>query len=119
MNVRFFYGTKQQFLDMKQPREEFGLYFCTDTREIYCGDSLYTSAIEKVSVLPEFKNAADGVIYCVDDGNAYYLNTTRDGWEKLSFSMPEGYATEEYVDKKFENFWKEEKVYKLDGGKLA
>ena len=85
MNVRFFCGTKQQFLDMKQPREEFGLYFCTDTREIYRGDSLYTSAIEKVYVLPEFKNAADGVIYCVDDGNAYYLNTTRDGWESCLF----------------------------------
>lgn len=109
MNVRFFFGTKEQYLNMELPRDEYGLYFCTDTRELFRGDVCYTNAIKKVSVLPDIDIAADGVIYCVDDGNAYYLNTTRDGWEKLSFSMPEGYATEEYVDKKFENFWNEEK----------
>ena len=100
-NVRFFFGTKEQYLDLPLPREEVGLYFCTDTCELYRGDDLYTRGIKRVSVLPGFKDAADGMLYCLDNGNAYFLNEARDSWVQLTFTPIDdlGAIADEDVDK--------------------
>ena len=34
MNVRFFGGTKAEYLSLKAPRNPLGLYFCEDTQEL-------------------------------------------------------------------------------------
>lgn len=63
---------------------ENALYFCTDTMELYKGDDSYSAGlrtIESYGALPEHNAAADGVVYlCLDSGNGYILNETRDGY---------------------------------------
>lgn len=76
-------GTKATYLGLLE-KDQNALYFCTDTRELFRGASLYSDGIrfvESYSVLPMFISAADGVLYfCKDSGCGYVLNDTRDDW---------------------------------------
>lgn len=76
-------GTKATYLSLAT-RQDNALYFCTDTRELFKGNDLYSDGLRIVAnydALPEFAKAADGILYfCKDTGCGYVLNETRDGW---------------------------------------
>lgn len=102
-NVRFVSTTKEKWLN-RDTYDEFALYFCTDTCEIFKGSDVYTDGIRVVPTfadLPECPYAADGVIYYVSDTrNGYMMAPDRSGWLQIIYapvtdvaSIPEG---EEY-----------------------
>ena len=75
MNVRFFAGTRAQYDSLPVPRNPLGLYFCEDTHELFWADRLLTDGmrvVEKQADLPAPEQAADGVVY--------YVNETRNGY---------------------------------------
>lgn len=79
-------GTKATYLGLPV-RDPNALYFCTDTRELFKGDDLYTDGVRLVdsyATLPAFDKAADGVMYlCRNNGCCYVLNEARDQWINL------------------------------------
>lgn len=105
MNVRFFNGTKEQYLNLAT-HNPLGLYFCEDTGEMFKGDILITDGtriIPTFADLPEFHCAADGVIYyTLDTQNGYLLNQDRDGWIPIINSNSEETKQElkDYIDEK-------------------
>lgn len=99
-NVRFVRTTKEKQIN-RGTYDQNALYFCTDSREFYRADQLLTDGVRVVASynqLPEFKVAADGILYFVEDTkNGYVLNATRDGWLQVVYapnesleSLPEG-----------------------------
>ena len=84
MNVRFFAGTKAQYLSLPVPRNPLGLYFCEDTKELFWGDLLLTDGMRVVPTkadLPELSRAADGTVYYVTETrNGYILSPDRTEW---------------------------------------
>lgn len=76
-------GTKKTYLGLEK-KSNNNLYFCTDTKELFKGDDLYSDGIRLIntkSSLPSFDTAADGIIYlCEDTGAGYVLNSARNGW---------------------------------------
>ena len=88
MAVKVLYkkGAKATYLGLKK-RSTNALYFCTDTRELYKGDDLYTDGVRVVASyanLPALETAADGKLYfCEDTGSGYVLNAARDGWQPV------------------------------------
>lgn len=76
-------GTKQQYLNLEEHLET-ALYFCTDTKELFKGDDLYSDGLRIVKnfeSLPSYVFAADGILYfCEDTGCGYVLNNLRNGW---------------------------------------
>lgn len=102
-NVRFYSGTKQQYLSLTS-RNPLALYFCDDTGELFKGDILLTDGVRVVPTradLPSFDCAAEGVVYYITDTRAgFMLAPTRDSWLQTIYapvddvdSIPEG---EEY-----------------------
>lgn len=87
MNVRFFFGTKAEYLSLSAPRNKKGLYFCFDTRELFWADRLLTDGTRIVSTfdeLPSFEKAADGITYFVEETrNGYVLSTDRTKWVQV------------------------------------
>lgn len=83
-------GTKQTYLGL-QSRSSNALYFCTDTKELFKGDDLYSDGVRLVAsydLLPGFAVAADGILYfCEDSGCGYVLNTERDAWLKVIYGV--------------------------------
>lgn len=76
-------GTKATYLGLLE-RPPNALYFCTDTKELFKGDDLYSDGLRLVGSydeLPAFIEAADGILYfCQNTGSGYVLNETRDAW---------------------------------------
>lgn len=102
-NVRFVRTTKEKYLN-RDTYDEFALYFCENTGEIFKGSDVYTDGIRIVPTyadLPECPCAADGVIYYVaDTKNGYMMSPDRSEWLQTIYapvtdisSIPEG---EEY-----------------------
>lgn len=83
-NVRFFKGTKAQYLALNTPRNQDALYFCLDTQELYLGDVLLSDGIRVIPThddLPKISDAADGIVYFVrDSGNGYMVSPDRTEW---------------------------------------
>lgn len=83
-------GTKAEYLALTQ-RPDNVLYFCTDTGELYRGDTLYTDGVRKINSnedLPELDAAADGkMYYCADTHCGYVLKNDRTGWEQIIFGV--------------------------------
>ena len=81
--VSYKQGTKQTYLNL-ETRLSNALYFCTDTKELFKGDDLYSDGLRIVksyAALPEFASAADGILYfCADSGSGYVLNEERNAW---------------------------------------
>lgn len=81
--VSYKQGTKATYLGLSEHLST-ALYFCTDTRELFKGDDLYSDGLRLVtsySALPAFSVAADGILYfCEDNGCGYVLNEARNGW---------------------------------------
>lgn len=81
--VSYKQGTKATYLGLTE-RSSSALYFCTDTRELFKGDDLYSDGLRLVAsyvALPAFSVAADGILYfCEDTGCGYVLNADRNGW---------------------------------------
>lgn len=76
-------GSKQTYLGLTS-RLSNALYFCTDTKELYKGDDLYSDGLRfvaSISALPEFSKAADGILYyCQAEETCFVLNEARDDW---------------------------------------
>lgn len=85
--VSYKQGTKATYLGLTT-RYSNALYFCTDTKELFKGDDLYTDGlrfVQNYDALPEFSKAADGVIYyAMEEGASYVLLPARNGWLRLS-----------------------------------
>lgn len=76
MNVRFFAGTKADYLSLPSPRNPLGLYFCEDTKELYWADRLLTDGIRVVPTFADLPTRADAIA----DGIIYYVTETRNGY---------------------------------------
>lgn len=76
MNVRFFAGTKAEYLSLPTPRNPLGLYFCEDTNELFWADRLLTDGIRVVQTFEDLPTRADAVA----DGVVYYVTETRNGY---------------------------------------
>ena len=96
MNVRFFGGTKEQYLSLATPRNPLGLYFCADTRELFWGDKLLTDGTRIIATetdLPNLVNAADGITYFVESTrNGYVISQDRSKWVKVISAPEDGSA---------------------------
>lgn len=81
--VSYKQGTKATYLGLSEHLST-ALYFCTDTKELFKGDDLYSDGLRLVgsyAELPSFTVAADGILYfCEDSGCGYVLNAARNGW---------------------------------------
>lgn len=88
--VSYKYGTKATYLGLLS-RDPYALYWCTDTKELFKGDDLYTDGLRFVDSkanLPEFAVAAEGKIYfCTDNGSAFVLSPTRDSWVQVMYGV--------------------------------
>lgn len=88
--VDYRHGTKQTYLGLTE-RLDTALYFCTDTRELFKGDDLYSAGLRMVSgyeALPEYTVAADGILYlCEDSGEGYVLSDSRDSWVQVIYGV--------------------------------
>lgn len=76
-------GTKATYLGLVS-RSPNNLYFCTDTKELFKGNDLYSDGlriVDSYSALPMLALAADGILYyCKDTGCGYVLNESRSDW---------------------------------------
>lgn len=92
MAVKVLYkkGLKETYLGLKE-RSANALYFCTDSKELYKGNDLYTDGlriVDSYEALPVPTAAADGKLYfCEDTGNGYVLNAARDGWTPVFYGF--------------------------------
>ena len=81
--VIYKHGTKQTYLGLLE-RNPNALYFCTDTKELFKGNDLYSDGlrlVESYASLPVYAEAADGILYfCKDTGCGYVLNEGRNAW---------------------------------------
>lgn len=88
--VSYKQGSKATYLKLTT-RSPAALYFCTDTRELFKGDDLYSDGLRLVSsfsALPAFSVAADGILYfCEDNGCGYVLNTARTAWIPVVYGV--------------------------------
>ena len=75
MNVRFFAGTKQQYLSIPVHNEQ-ALYFCEDTKELFWGDRLLTDGIRVVPTFADLPTRVEAIA----DGMLYYVTETRNGY---------------------------------------
>lgn len=82
-------GTKAEYLALPVHLTN-GLYFCTDTKELFKGDDLYSDGVrfaDTFNALPSFSSAADGVLYiCKDTGSGFVLSESRDKWIPVLFA---------------------------------
>lgn len=87
MNVFYYQGTKSAYRDIVKSSNT--LYFCTDTKELFKGEDLYTDGLRLVgnyASLPGFDVAAEGKLYiCEDTGSGYVLNSQGNGWINVIF----------------------------------
>lgn len=83
-------GTKATYLSL-ETRNPYALYFCTDTRELFRGNDLFSDGmrlVDSADKLPAMSVAADGILYfCTDSGCGYVLNETRDGWIPVVYGV--------------------------------
>ena len=90
MNVRFFAGTKADYLNLPAPKNPLGLYFCADTQELFWADRLLTDGIRVVPTqqdLPELQNAAEGIVYYVTETrNGYVLPRGGSDWLQIIYA---------------------------------
>lgn len=82
-NVRFYAGTKQQYLNLTT-YNPLALYFCTDSGELYRGDQCLSDGIRIVPTradLPELPCAADGIVYFIAaTKSGYMVSPDRTEW---------------------------------------
>lgn len=97
MNVRFFAGTKEQYIALGKPHNSKALYFCEDTQELYWGDLCLSDGIRVVPTykdLPELSKAADGIVYYITETrNGYTLSPDRTEWIQTIYAP----ATDAYI----------------------
>ena len=111
MNVRFFAGTKTEYLDLAK-HNPTALYFCKDTSELFWGNKLISDGmrvVQKDIDLPAIAKAADGVIYyVVETRNGYVASPNRTEWLQVIYAPnenesinPDDYYTKAEVDAAF------------------
>ena len=99
MNVRFFTGTKAEYLSIPS-HSRLALYFCTDTNELYWGDQCISDGMRVIPTyadLPSCAKAADGIVYYVaDTHNGYTLSPDRTAWIQTIYApAPDAYKVPE------------------------
>ena len=98
-NVRFYLGTKQQYLSLTE-YNPLALYFCEDTGELYRGSQCISDGVRIVptkSDLPACSCAADGILYFIEETrNGYMISPDRTEWLQTiyapvtdAYSVPE------------------------------
>lgn len=91
MNVRFFGGRKAEYISILK-HNPAGLYFCTDSRELFLGDSLLSDGLRVVNTFADLPSisehkAAEGVIYFVEDTkNGYVLPHGHTEWLQVIYA---------------------------------
>lgn len=82
-NVRFYSGTKAQYLSLAS-HNPLALYFCDDTGELFKGDICLSDGIRIVPTradLPEYSCAADGVVYFIaETKSGFMISPDRTEW---------------------------------------
>lgn len=82
--IYFAYGTKAEY-NASQVHAPETLYWCSDTRELFKGDSLYSDGMrvaDTYASLPQPSLAAEGKLYlCSDTGCGYLLNDNKTGYD--------------------------------------
>lgn len=77
-------GKKAEYMELPEYDPNV-LYYLDDARELRKGADLYSDGLRRVDnfdALPDFLEAADGVLYvCEDTDNGYVLNDARDDWD--------------------------------------
>lgn len=95
-NVRFVRTTKAKWL-ARDTYDQFALYFCEDTGEMFKGDQVYTDAIRVIPTkadLPSCPYAADGIIYYISETKSgYMMAPDRSGWLQTIYAP----VTDAYV----------------------
>ena len=90
--VRYAQGTKEQYLGI-ETKLDTCLYWCTDTRELFKGEDLYSDGVRLAKTfagLPSLNKAADGVLYfCTESNTGYVLNGLRSAWIQVIYP-PDG-----------------------------
>ena len=76
--------------DLPEVRDPNKLYWCSDTRELYKGNDLYTEAVRIVDALPA--TMAQGVLYVLPTGETKIFNGTE------TVTVAEPYVTSEEKD---------------------
>lgn len=99
MNVRFFAGTKEQYLKLTK-YNPLALYFCADTKELYWADRCLSDGIRVIPTkndLPELSQAADGIVYYIaETHNGYTLSPDRTEWFQTIYApAPDAYEVPE------------------------
>lgn len=85
MNVRFFNGSKADYERILKPNPT-GLYFCTDSHELFFGDMLLSDGLRVVPTFADLPSisehkAAEGIIYFVEaTKNGYVLPPNGTEW---------------------------------------
>ena len=96
MNVRFFGGTKREYLSIAKHNPQ-ALYFCQDTQELFWGDLCLSDGVRVVETkldLPLRSDAADGIVYYVrQTRNGYTLSPDRTEWLQTIYAP----ATDAYA----------------------
>ena len=62
-NKLFWTGLQANYDSLVTPRDGHSFYFCTDSRNLYLGDNLYTDGVRVVVSRPSDTTAAVGVLY--------------------------------------------------------
>lgn len=82
-NVRFYSGTKEQYLNLAS-HNPLALYFCEDTGELFKGDICLSDGIRIVPTradLPECSCAADGIVYFIaETKSGFMISPDRTEW---------------------------------------
>lgn len=84
------YGTKAAYTALASKQND-GLYFCTDSRELYKGSALYTEPVRFVAALPANNAAAQGVIY-IHNGEMKVFNGS--AWQTIGGGAVKTYTTD-------------------------
>lgn len=98
-NVRFYSGTKEQYLSLAS-HNPLALYFCEDTGEMYKGSICLTDGIRIVPTradLPECPCAADGVVYFIaETKSGFMISPDRTEWLQTIYApVTDAYAIPE------------------------
>lgn len=97
MNVEYAYGTKKEYLDMLDKKDN-SLYFCTDTKELFLGNKLFSKTIRMLDNIPTSEDVGDYgcLYYCKEDLNTYLY--TENEWIVINTLNAENLSAEGLIN---------------------
>lgn len=83
MQVEYLQGTKEEYSQI-QDKKENTLYFCTDTKEIFVGDKLFSKTSQILDSIPTDETPGNfGCIYYCEENQSMYLYSEK-SWIMIS-----------------------------------